>query len=97
MATYALLTRLVPEAAKSPGDVRSLEKAVAERVRQECPQVKWLGNYAVLGPFDYLDVFEAPDETVAAKVAMIVRSAGRAQTETWTLVPWERFERTVAV
>ena len=35
---------------------------------------------------------EAPDETVAARVVMIIRSYGHGQTETWTAMPWERFE-----
>jgi uncharacterized protein with GYD domain len=55
-------------------------------------QVKWVANYAILGPYDYLDIFEAPDETTAAKVVMIIRSYGHGQTETWTAMPWERFE-----
>lgn len=92
MATYVLLTRLTPETVKSPADLKRLEQAVNERIRHDCPQVKWLANYAVLGPYDYLDLFEAPDEASAAKVAMIVRSFGHAQTETWTALPWERFE-----
>jgi uncharacterized protein with GYD domain len=95
MATYVILTRLTPEAVKSPADLKRLEKSVAERIRQECPEVKWVANYAILGPYDYLDLFEAPDETVAAKVAMIIRSFGHAQTETWTALPWERFERLI--
>ncbi len=96
MATYVVLTRLTPETVKSPGDLRRLEKLVSERIRTECPQVKWLANYAILGPYDYLDLFEAPDETVAAKVVMIIRSFGHAQTETWTALPWDRFERLIA-
>ncbi len=36
--------------------------------------MRWLGNYAILGPCDDLDLFEAPDEAVAAKVVMIIRS-----------------------
>jgi uncharacterized protein with GYD domain len=92
MVTYVVLTRLTPESVKSPGDLRRLEKAVGERVRNECPDVKWIANYAVLGPYDYLDIFEAPDETAAAKVVMIIRSFGHATTETWTALPWERFE-----
>jgi uncharacterized protein with GYD domain len=92
MATYVMLTRLTPEAVKTPGDLQRLEQAVSERVRKECPEVKWVANYAVLGPCDYLDLFEAPDETVAAKVVMIVRSFGHAQTETWTALPWPRFK-----
>ena len=71
------------------------EKAVSERVRADCPQVRWLANYAILGPYDYLDLFEAPGEASAAKVVMIVRSFGHATTETWTARPWERFERLI--
>lgn len=92
MATYAVLTRLTPESVKSPHDLQRLEQAVSARIGKECPEVKWLASYAILGPCDYLDLFEAPDETVAAKVLMIIRSFGHAQTETWTAVPWERFK-----
>lgn len=92
MPTYAMLTRLTPEAVKEPSDLKRLEQKVNERIREDCPQVRWLGNYAILGPYDYLDLFEAPDETTAARVVMIVRSFGHAQTETWTILPWERFE-----
>jgi uncharacterized protein with GYD domain len=95
MPTFVLLTRLTPETVGQPRDLKTLEKAVADRIRQEVPQVKWLINYAILGPCDYLDVFEAPDEAAAAKVAMIVRSFGHAQTETWTAMPWERFRHLI--
>jgi uncharacterized protein with GYD domain len=92
MPTYIMLTRLTPEAVKTPGELKRLEKVVADHVRRDCPQVKWVANYAILGPYDYLDIFEAPDETTAAKVVMIIRSYGHGQTETWTAMPWERFE-----
>lgn len=96
MPTYVVLTRLTPETVKSPSDLQRLERAVSERIRKECPQVKWLANYAILGPYDYLDLFEAPDEAAAAKVVMIIRSFGHAHTETWTALPWERFKTLIA-
>jgi uncharacterized protein with GYD domain len=49
----------------------------------------------VVGHDDYLDVFEAPDNEVAAQVALVVRSFGHATTETWPAVPWERFKALV--
>ena len=88
---YVMLTRLSPEALTRPGAVAILNKKVEERIRQECPGVKWLANYAVLGPCDYLDVFEAPDADTATRVALLVRSFGHATTETWLATPWERF------
>ena len=91
VASYIMLTRLSPEALTRPGAVANLNKKVEERIRQECPGVKWLANYAVLGPCDYLDVFEAPDADTATRVALLVRSFGHATTETWVATPWDRF------
>jgi len=91
VANYIMLTRLSPEALTRPGAVADLNKKVEERIRQECPGVKWLANYAVLGPCDYLDIFEAPDADTATRVALLVRSFGHATTETWVGTPWDRF------
>lgn len=91
MPTYALLTRLSPEALTKPDAVIELNKKVGERIKSECPGVKWLSNYAVLGPCDYLDIFEAPDIETANKVVLLVRSFGHATTETWMVTPWDRF------
>ena len=92
MPTYVVLTRLTPEAVKTPGELKRLEHAVADHIRKDCPQVTWGANYAILGPCDYLDIFEAPDEAMAARVVTIIRSYGHGQTETWTAIPWERFK-----
>ena len=91
MATYVMLTKLSPEALIRPDSVEELNRQVEERIQKECPDVKWSANYAVLGPCDYLDVFEAPDADTATKVALLVRSFGHATTETWLATPWDRF------
>lgn len=91
MATFVMLTRLSPEALTRPEAVSELNNRVEERVKKECPGVQWIGNYAVLGPCDYLDIFEAPDADAATKVALLVRSLGHATTETWVATPWDRF------
>ena len=61
MTTFIMLTRLSTEAATSPLSLEDLEHQVMEKVRSDCPDVKWLHSYAILGPYDYLDIFEAPD------------------------------------
>lgn len=91
MAIYVIQTKLSPEALTRPESVVDLNKRVEERIKRECPTVKWVANYAVLGPCDYLDIFEAPDADSATKVALIVRSFGHATTETWMATPWDRF------
>jgi uncharacterized protein with GYD domain len=96
MATYVLLTKVSAESMSSPGRLTQLEAAVKKKVAEHCPQVKWVTSYAVLGPYDYLDVLEAPDDVAASKVATIVRSFGHATTETWGAIPWAQFKRTLA-
>lgn len=91
MATFVMLTRVSPEAVRSFSDYQNLERQVADKLREQVPEARWVGSYAILGPYDYLDIFEAPDEVAATKVALIVRSFGHATTETWVATPWDRF------
>jgi uncharacterized protein with GYD domain len=91
MPIYVMLTKLSPEALNRPETVTELNKQVEDRIRRECPAVKWIGNYAILGACDYLDIFDAPDVDTATKVSLLVRSFGHATTETWMATPWDRF------
>lgn len=42
-------------------------------------------------PADYLDIFAAPDNATATKVATIIRTFGHATTEIWAATEWEQF------
>ena len=44
MGTYVMLTRLTPEALKKPKSVTDLNRQVENRIKKECPGVKWLAN-----------------------------------------------------
>lgn len=70
-----LLTRLSPEALARPESVFQLNQQVEERIKRECPKVKWLANYAVLGACDYLDIFSA-SHAESAKVSLLVSPLG---------------------
>ena len=50
MPTFVVLTRLSPEAVRSPAALEQLERQAMDRVRQQCPGVEWIGSYAILGP-----------------------------------------------
>jgi uncharacterized protein with GYD domain len=63
-----------------------------DRIRAECPNVEWLQSYAAFGRFDYLDVIEAQDLDAAAKVAVLLRSYGRAHAEVMPVLEWTRFK-----
>ena len=91
MNTYVLMTKLSPEAEMRIKDRANLGRKWLEQVKQKCPDVKFLHHYALLGPYDFLDIYEAPDEETAAKVAMISLQKGAFQAESWTAIPYKRF------
>ncbi len=95
MTAFIMLTRLSHEALTSPSSLENLEREVVKRIEAECPEVSWKVSYAVLGPYDYLDIFEAPDNDAATKVATIIRTFGHAQTEIWPATEWEKFKELV--
>ncbi len=95
MSIFIMLTRLTHGALASPSSLENLEREVMERMRAECPEVEWLSSYAVLGPCDYLDIFQAPDIETATKVATIVRTFGHAETEIWAATEWDSFKELV--
>lgn len=91
MQTFILMTKLTPELAKQVKDRAKLGRAWLEQVKQKCPEVKFAAHYALLGPYDFLDIYEAPDAETAAKVSMISLSNGAFQAESWTAIPYKRF------
>lgn len=95
MQTFIMLTRLSPDAVKSPKTLKSLERKVIEQVHEKCPGVRWKASYAVLGGCDYLDLFEADSLEEAVRVSVLIRTEGHASTEVWPAVEWEHFKSLV--
>lgn len=91
MQTYILMTKLSPEMSRHVKDRASLGRAWLEDVKSKCPDVKFISHYALLGPYDFLDIYEAPDEETAAKVSMISLSKGAFQAESWLAIPYKKF------
>ncbi|MFW6139740.1 MAG: GYD domain-containing protein [Acidobacteriota bacterium] len=91
MKTFILMTKLGPEVSKQIKDRAQLGRAWLEEVKEKCPEVKFKAHYALLGSYDFLDIYEAPDEETAAKVSMISLSNGAFNAESWTAIPYKRF------
>ena len=91
MQTYILLTKLSPDLSRQMKDRQKLGRSWLEQVMNKCPEVKFLAHYALLGQFDFLDIYEAPNEESAAKVSMISLANGAFQAESWTAIPYSKF------
>jgi len=91
MQTFVLMTKLAPEMSKNIKDQEKLGRVWLDQVKEKCPQVNFVAHYALLGPYDYLDIYEAPDEETAAKVSLISLQTGAFQAESWVAIPYKRF------
>lgn len=91
MQTYVLLTKLAPDCNHQLVDRESASHDWYVHVKEKCPQVKFLAHYALLGQYDFLDIYEAPNEEVAAKVSLISRSFGAVSAESLIAIPFKRF------
>jgi len=80
MATYIMLTNLTDEGRKTikqnPQRIQEVNKEV------EAMGVKILAQYAVLGPYDFINILEAADNRAVSKVALELGSRGTLQTMT---------------
>ena len=91
MPTFVLMTKLASDALHDAKGRRARGKEWMSRVKSHCPDVKWVAHYALLGPYDFMDIYEAPNEEEAAKVSMISQSLGATRAESWTALPYSRF------
>lgn len=93
MPTFVLLTKLSTEVTKQMKDRADLGRQWLEKVKETCPEVKFLSHYALLGQYDFLDIYEAPNEETAAKVSMISQSYGAFQSQSLIAIPYSDFVR----
>jgi uncharacterized protein with GYD domain len=89
MATYILLTNLTNEGAKT------IQKN-AERIKEvdmelEYLGVKMLAQYATLGPYDFVNIVEAPDNKTIARASAAMACRGRVKILTMTALPIDEF------
>jgi uncharacterized protein with GYD domain len=85
------MTKLAAGSMHDAHGVRSTGKEWLHKVKESCPDVKWLSHYAILGPYDFMDIYEAPSAETAHKVSLISRAEGAVSAESWQALPYERF------
>jgi uncharacterized protein with GYD domain len=89
MPTFIMLTTLSPEGVQTVKNNPSRIREVNKELEQLGASVK--AQWATLGQFDFVNIVEAPDERVMARVSMELGSRGTAKYETLPAIPIDDF------
>jgi uncharacterized protein with GYD domain len=80
-----MLTKLTDEGRKT---IKSNPKRIQEVNKEvEAMGVKILCQYFLLGPYDFVNILEAPDNKVMSKVALELGARGTVETMTMAAMP----------
>ena len=93
MPIYVMLTTLTSEGRKTLKEKPERIKEVNKEV--EKMGVKILQQYAVLGPYDFMNILDAPNNKAVSKVAVELGSRGTIQTMTLAAMPVDEFIETL--
>ncbi len=89
MASYLMLSNLTDEGAatikKNPARIKEVNKEI------EAMGVKIVSQYAVIGPFDFATILEAPSTEVVARVSIEMGARGSVRIQTLPLIPIDTF------
>src|SRR5512143_3108424 len=91
MPTYVLMTKLSEAGAHDPKGRRRAGQEWKRKVDEKCPGIRWLAHYALLGPYDFIDIYEAPDQETAFKVSLLSRELGALVAESWPALSYEAY------
>lgn len=85
MAIYVMFTTLTDEGRKTL-------KANPQRIKEVNREVEAMGGkilaqYAILGPYDFINIIEAVGNTSITKIALELGSRGTLQTTTLAAIP----------
>ena len=89
MSTYIILSNLTDEGAKTlksnPGRIKEVNQEL------ESLGVKVLSQYALLGPYDFVNIVEGPDNKQMARLAAELASRGSLKVLTMAAIPIDEF------
>ena len=93
MGKYIMLTNLTEEG-------RRTIKMRPERIKEVNRELEEMGvtieaQYAALGPYDFVNILDAPDNETIARVVIELGARGTVQIETLSAIPVAEFEETM--
>jgi len=89
LATYILMSTL------NPGGLETLKER-PERLREVNEEIQRMGatliaQYAVLGPYDFVTILEAPDTETIARISVNLGARGTVRIQTLSAMPIDEF------
>jgi uncharacterized protein with GYD domain len=85
MPMFVMLSTLGPDGAATLRE--NPERVQGVNAELEAMGVRVLEQYALLGPYDFCNILEAPDELTMAKVALVLGARGTVKTLTMAAIP----------
>ena len=89
MPTYVLLSTLTDQGRKTikarPSRIKQVNKEI------ETMGAKVIAQYAVLGPYDFVNILEAKDNKAIAKISVELGSRGSVQFLSMPAIPIDEF------
>ena len=95
MKTFVLVTKLashdapITEIGAKLSDRSRTGRAWLNEIKEKCTEVRFKVHYALMGYWDSMHIYEAPDEESAARVSLLTRPYA-AQVESWLALPYEK-------
>ena len=89
MAKFVMLTTLTEEGRKTITENAARIKEVNKEV--EAMGAKILAQYAVLGPYDFVNILEAPSNEAISRVAIALGARGTLRTMTMAAMDVDAF------
>ncbi len=91
MPRYIMLSTLTDEGRKTV-------KMRPERIKEVNKEIEKMGakvvaQYAVLGPYDFVNIVEAPDNKTISRISIELGSRGTVQLLTLSAIPVREFEK----
>jgi uncharacterized protein with GYD domain len=89
LPTYILLSSL------NPGGLETLKER-PDRLREVNQEIERMGatvkeQFAVLGPFDFVTILEAPDNGTVAKISVAMGARGTVRIQSLAAIPVDEF------
>jgi len=83
MPIYILMSKLTASAMTGTAGRARTGQQWKRQVEEACPGIRWLAHYALLGQYDFMDIYEVPDGAMAFKVSLLSLEHGAVSAESW--------------